>query len=88
MHKYRINDFLTELPMKDYRKALKVIPKVIQVSLNTFSNYRKIKITDDQDIPYQKVVMLEKILGLERGQLENFEIEYKPLKQLLEEWQE
>ena len=85
MYKYRINDFLTALPMKDYRRALKIIPKVLNISLNTFSNYRNIKLTDEQDIPHQKVVLLEKIFGLKPGELENFEQEYKSLKQLLEE---
>lgn len=74
--------------MKDYRKALKIIPKALNVSLNTFSNYRNIKLTDEQDIPHQKVVLLEKIFELESGQLENFKPEYKSLKQLLEECQE
>ncbi|MBC8053589.1 MAG: hypothetical protein H7Y13_11050 [Sphingobacteriaceae bacterium] len=88
MYKYRINDLLIQLPMKDYRKALKIIPQAINVSLNTFSNYRNIRLTDEQDIPHQKVVLLEKIFGLESGQLENFKPDYKSLKQLLEEWEE
>lgn len=87
MFKYRINDCLIQLPMKDYRKALKVLPKAINVSSNTFSNYRNIKLTDEQDIPHQKVVLLEKIFGLASGELENFESEYKSLQQLLEECQ-
>lgn len=88
MFKYRINDFLIQLPMKDYRKAIKIIPKAIDVSLNTFSNYRNIKLSDDQDIPHQKVVLMERIFGLTPGELENFEPEYKSLKQLLEEWED
>ncbi|MEJ6980979.1 hypothetical protein WG906_10985 [Pedobacter sp. P351] len=74
--------------MKDYRKAIKIIPKAIDVSLNTFSNYRNIKLSDDQDIPHQKVVLMERIFGLTPGELENFEPEYKSLKQLLEEWED
>lgn len=85
MYKYRINDILIQLPMKDYRKALKLIPKAINVSVNTFSNYRNIKLTDQQDIPHQKVVLLERILGLNRGDLENFAAEYKSLEELLKE---
>lgn len=83
MYKYRINDCLLELPMKDYRKALKLIPKAIKVSNNTFSNYRNIKLNDEQDIPHQKVVLLEKIFELKPGEIENFKPEYKSLKQLL-----
>ena len=88
MYKYRINELLMQLPMKDYRKALKIIPKALNVSLNTFSNYRNIKLNDEQDIPHQKVVLLEKMFGVKPGQLENFIPEYKSLKQLLEECQE
>lgn len=74
--------------MKDYRKAIKILPKALNVSVNTFSNYRNIQINDEQDIPHQKVVLIEKMFGLEAGKLENFTLEYKPLKQLLEEWEE
>ncbi len=85
MFKYRINDFLLQLPVKDYRKAIKIIPKALNVSINTFSNYRNIKVEDEQDIPHQKIVLLEKILGLKSGQLDNFESSFKSLKQLLDE---
>lgn len=87
MFKYRINACLVQLPMKDYRNALKVLPKAINVSANTFSNYRNIKLTDEQDIPHQKVVLLEKIFGLASGELDNFELTFKSLQQLLEECQ-
>lgn len=88
MYKYRINDLLSHLPMKDYRKALKVIPKVLSVSLNTFSNYRRIRLHEKQDIPHQKVLMLEKVFNVEKGQLENFKIEDIELLKLLKECQE
>lgn len=88
MYKYRINDLLSELPMKDYRKAIKMLPKTLGISANTFSNYRNIRISDDKDIPYQKGVLLEKIFGLKPGGLLNFEPEYKPIKQLLKEYHE
>lgn len=88
MFKYRINDILLQLPVKDYRKALKVIPKALNVSSNTFSNYRNIKLNDHQDIPHQKVILLERIFGLQSGELENFSPDFKPLKQLLKECEE
>jgi len=84
--KYRINDMLENLPMKDYRKALKVIPKAIGVSPNTFTNYRNIKLDDEQDIPHQKVTMLEMMFGLKPGELENFRLECKPINQILDEF--
>ncbi len=88
MYKYRINDLLSELPMKDYRKALKIVPKALGISQNTFSNYRNIRVSEEKDIPHQKAVLLEKIFGLKPGELMTFEPEYKPIKQLLKEYQE
>jgi hypothetical protein len=84
--KYRINDMLGNLPMKDYRKALKVIPKAIGVSSNTFTNYRNIRLDDERDIPHQKVTMLEIMFGLKPGGLQNFRTECKPIHQILEEF--
>ena len=71
--------------MKDYKKALKLIPSVLGVSINTFSNYRNIKLNDDKDIPYQKVAILERIFGLPAGKLSNFQIDHKNIKELIEE---
>ncbi len=88
MYKYRINDLLSELPMKDYRKALKILPKALGISPNTFSNYRNIRISEDRDIPYQKALLLEKIFELKPGELLNFRPEYKSMKQLLKEYKE
>ncbi|TZF83039.1 hypothetical protein FW774_12095 [Pedobacter sp. BS3] len=86
MNKYRINALLSNLPMKDYHKALKIIPKVIGVSANTFANYRNIRITESRDIPHQKVVQLERIFGLAPGGLDNFDTSNKTLRQLLNEF--
>lgn len=86
MYKYRINEVLLNLPMKDYRKALKVLPDVLKISLNTFTNYRNIKVFDNQDIPHQKVVAIEKIFGLKPGGLGNMKPEYKSIKELLDEY--
>lgn len=85
MYKYRINELLSNLPMKDYRKALAVIPEALGVSSNTFLNYRTIKLTEARDIPHQKVALLEKIFGLKPGELENFSLSCKTIHQLLNE---
>ena len=85
MYKYRINELLANLPMKDYHRTLKIIPQALGISANTFANYRNIKTNEERDIPHQKVVLLEKIFGLDPGGLENFKPVYKPLKQLLDE---
>jgi hypothetical protein len=86
MFKYRINEVLANMPMKDYRKVLKIIPGALGISSNTFCNYRNIRNDEDKDIPHQKVVLLEKIFGLNSGELDNFELAYKPIQQLLNEY--
>ncbi len=85
MYKYRINEILNNLPMKDYKKAMKLIPKVLGVSTNTFANYRNIKIDEERDIPYQKVILLEKIFELEPETLGNFVTNYKTISELIAE---
>jgi len=86
MYKYRINELLADLPMRDYRRAKKIIPKVLGVSPNTFANYRSIKADEDRDIPHEKVALLEKIFDISPGSLECFKRNCKPIKQLLEEY--
>lgn len=81
--KYRINELLEGLPVRDHGKALKCIPKELNVSTATFNNYRNILIDEPQDIPHEKVVILERIFCLNRGDLENYTIETPALKLLL-----
>lgn len=83
--KYKINDFLLRLPVPQYREAVKIIPRVLGVSLNTFHNYRNIQLDDQQDIPHEKVILFEKLFELEVGSLINKEIKCKSLKELLQE---
>ncbi|MFD1629966.1 hypothetical protein [Pseudopedobacter beijingensis] len=85
MYKYKINEVLNNLPMKDYRKAIKMIPKILGVSTNTFLNYRNIRVDEEKDIPYQKVIIMEKIFALEEGSLSNIEINYKTIYELIRE---
>ncbi|WEK19356.1 MAG: hypothetical protein P0Y49_21505 [Candidatus Pedobacter colombiensis] len=81
--KYKINDFLLRLPVPQYREAIKILPKVLGISLNTFHNYRNILSNDKQDIPYEKVVMIEKLFEMRGGELINKEMRCKPLKELM-----
>jgi plasmid maintenance system antidote protein VapI len=83
MYKYRINEILEGMSMKEYKKAIKLIPKIIGVSQNTFANYRNIKIEDNRDIPYQKVILLGKIFGIDSDNLVNFKIEQKSLAEMM-----
>jgi len=82
--KYKINDFLLRLPVSQYREAVRIIPKVLGVSLNTFHNYRNILADDLQDIPHEKVILFEKLFEMRVGDLMNRNMSCKPLKELLQ----
>jgi hypothetical protein len=83
--KYKINDFLLRLPVPQYREAVKIIPRILGVSLNTFHNYRNILWNDKQDIPHEKVILFEKLFELRGGELINKELKCKPLKELMQQ---
>ncbi|WP_353904005.1 hypothetical protein [Pedobacter sp.] len=61
---------------------MKMIPQILDVSMNTFHNYRRIKVGDRQDIPYEKVKQLEILFGIESGTLINGKTRGKSLAQL------
>lgn len=82
MEKYKINAFLDNLTIREYKFAMKTIPLVLDVSMNTFHNYRRIKMGDRQDIPYEKVRQLEILFGIESDTLINVKITGKSLTQL------
>ncbi|WP_182958723.1 hypothetical protein [Pedobacter gandavensis] len=67
--KYKINDYLYQLNVKDYRRAIQTLPKILGISLNTFHNYRNILGNEIQDVPYEKVVMMEQLFGMDPGSL-------------------
>lgn len=81
--KYKINMYLLSLPISDYRRAVRIIPQVLGISLNTFHNYRNIGLHAKQDIPYCIVVQFELLFEMEPGSLFNGEIKQLPLKSLL-----
>lgn len=82
IEKYKINQFLDRLTVKEYKFAIKVIPKVLNVSMNTFHNYRRIGLEERQDIPYEKVKLMEILFDVESGALENTHVSGKSLFQL------
>lgn len=84
MDKYKINEYLHQLNVNDYRKAIKILPKALGVSVNTFHNYRRIQKGDIQDIPHEKFAILERLLD-RKNQLENFSVNVKPLKELMKD---
>ncbi|WP_316819489.1 hypothetical protein [Pedobacter gandavensis] len=82
--KYKINDYLYQLNVRNYRKAIQTLPKILGISLNTFQNYRNILGNDTQDIPYEKVVMMEQLFDMEPGSLRTTPIRQHSLKELFE----
>lgn len=80
--KYKINDYLNQLNVREYRQAVQIIPKILGISLNTFHNYRNILWNSTQDIPYEKVVMFEQLFDMNSGELINNPISVKKLKDL------
>lgn len=85
IEKYKINEFLEKLTVKEYRFALKKIPVILDVSTNTFHNYRRILLGEVQDIPYEKVKILEILFNVKPGGLANQKLTGKSLVQLIKE---
>ena len=77
--KYRINLFLERLPIKQNKKALKLLPHILGVGRSTFDNYRGIGVDDHQDIPHIAVVKMEQFFGIEPGELLAFDVRVKPI---------
>jgi hypothetical protein len=80
--KYRIDELLNQFPVSQYRLAMKLIPQMLDISPKTFANYRNIKLNDSQDIPHEKVALLEKLFALQPGELQNFVIVASPISEL------
>lgn len=82
--KYRINELLARLNVKDHRKALRVLPAELGISVATFNNYRYIKVDDAQDIPHTMVLKMEQFFGVPAGSLKNFSIETRCINDFAE----
>ncbi len=80
--KYRIDELLNRFPVVQYRLAMRLIPQLLDVSPKTFANYRNIKLKDSQDIPHEKVALMEKLFALQPGELQNFVIVASPITEL------
>lgn len=85
LRKYKIEEEMNKLNLKNYKAASRVIPKHLNIAFNTFHNYRKLPLHGKADIPYSTVRMLEGIFGLEDGKLANYPIEMKSLEDLIRE---
>jgi hypothetical protein len=85
LRKYKINEYLESLTVKEYKVGIKLIPKLLNVSANTIYNWRDIRLSDREDIPAQKANMLEQLFGMQRGELANYQVEMKNLKDYIKE---
>ncbi|WP_316819488.1 hypothetical protein [Pedobacter gandavensis] len=83
--KYKIEEEMNKLNLKNYKAASRLIPKHLNIAFNTFHNYRKLPLSGKADIPYGTVVLLEGVFGLERGELANYPLEIKSLATLVSE---
>ncbi len=71
VYKYKIEDFLENLPVKQNKVLVNQIPEILGVSYNTFRNYCKIPYKSKKDIPYECVRKLEILFGMKHGDLIN-----------------
>jgi hypothetical protein len=83
--KYKIEEEMNKLNLKNYKAASRVIPKHLKIAFNTFHNYRKLPVSGKADIPYATVRLLEGVFGLKDGELANYPIEMKTLDTLIRE---
>jgi hypothetical protein len=72
--KYRIQEMMDQLTKTEHAKIIKLIPKLIGKSINTFNGYLKIGINDKTEIPHDIVVKLEILFGLPPNGLRNIPI--------------
>lgn len=72
-YKYKIEEFLENLPVKQNRILINQIPEILGISYNTFRNYCKIPLQSKKDIPYECVRKLEILFGMKHGELTNEE---------------
>ncbi|WP_432713150.1 hypothetical protein [Pedobacter sp.] len=70
-YKYKIEEFLENLPVKQNKILVNQIPEILGVSYNTFRNYCKIPINSKKDMPYECVRKLEILFGMTQGELTN-----------------
>jgi hypothetical protein len=73
VYKYKIEDFLENLPVKQNKILVNQIPEILGVSYNTFRNYCKIPYKSKKDIPYECVRKLEILFGMKQGELINLQ---------------
>jgi len=75
LKKYRIEDCLNNLTKREYDLVIKQIPKLIGKSYNTFNNYKNIRMSSREEIPYRIGILLEFFFELPPGGLYRYPID-------------
>jgi hypothetical protein len=88
MEKYKIMQCLEQLTVSEYRIAVKILPKLIGKSHNTFWNYTRVQTGSKMDLPYTVVVILEKFFKLQPGELSNEQIDSPGYDELIREYRQ
>ena len=72
MYKYIIKEKLEQLPMTEYKKMKKQIPKALGKTQRTFDRFCTIKKNECGDIPAQDLDIIANCLGCEANDLKNY----------------
>ncbi|TKC07486.1 hypothetical protein [Pedobacter frigoris] len=80
--KYRIEELLEYLTNKEYKFVMKILPGILGISRSTLTNYMTLEEGSPGDIPYQKVVALERFIGIKEGDLANIKPWGKTFREL------
>ncbi len=73
-YKYAIKEKMWQLPIREYKKIRKEIPKLMGKTLRTFDRYCAIKIDDFADIPAQDLDIIASFLNCTANDLKNYSV--------------
>lgn len=73
-YKYAIKEKMWQLPMSEYKKVRKEIPKLIGKTLRTFDRYCTIKADEFADIPAKDLDIIAICLNCSANDLKNYTI--------------
>lgn len=73
-YKYAIKEKLWQLPMREYKKVRKELPKLLGKTIRTFDRYCSIKTDEFADIPVQDLDIIASYLNCKADDLKNFSV--------------
>ncbi|MCB9335481.1 MAG: hypothetical protein H6586_04985 [Flavobacteriales bacterium] len=73
-YKYAIKERLWKLPMSEYKKVRKQLPKLLGKTVRTFDRYCNIKTDEFADIPVQDLDIIASYLNCKADDLKNFSV--------------